>query len=53
MKIDIEKRKRRNLHIENDLYKKVVVEAAKKEVDNGMVIEEALKKYFGGDERQG
>jgi hypothetical protein len=54
MKIDITKRKRRNVHIDNDLYKKIVVEAVKKEVDNGKVIEEALKNYFGGDdERQG
>lgn len=53
MKIDVIKRKRRNVHIENDLYKKIVIEAAKKEVDNGKVIEEALKQYFGGDERQG
>jgi hypothetical protein len=53
-KIDITKRKRRNVHIDNDIYKKIVVEAVKKEVDNGKVIEEALKKYFGGDdERQG
>jgi hypothetical protein len=45
-------RKRKQIYIHNDLYKKVSVEAAEKEVDKGKVIEEALKVYFGGDERQ-
>ncbi len=52
-KAESDTRKRRNVIIDTRLYRKVVVEAAKKEVDNGKVIEEALKKYFGGDERQG
>jgi hypothetical protein len=30
----------------------VSVESAEKEIDKGKVIEEALKVYFGGDERQ-
>ena len=46
-------RKRKNVYIHDALYKKVSIEAAEKEVDKGKVIEEALKKYFGGDERQG
>jgi hypothetical protein len=39
-------RTRRNTWIADDLYKKVSVEAAEKEIDKGKVIEEALKKYF-------
>ena len=46
-------RKRRYIMIEDNLYKKVSIEAAEKEIDKGKVIEEALKQYFGGDERQG
>lgn len=45
-------RKRKNVFIDDTLYKKVSVEAAEKEVDKGRVIEEALRHYFGGDERQ-
>lgn len=47
-----EKRVRRHIAIEDSLYKQVSIEAAKKEINKGQVIEEALKKYFGGDERQ-
>jgi hypothetical protein len=43
------KRKRKQVYIHDDIYNKVSVEAAKKEIDKGKVIEEALKKYFGGD----
>jgi hypothetical protein len=46
-------RKRKQIYIHNELYKKVSIKAAEEEVDKGKVIEEALKKYFGGDERQG
>jgi hypothetical protein len=46
-------RKRKQVYIHDELYKKVSVKAAEKEVDKGKVIEEALKQYFGGDERQG
>jgi len=44
-------RKRKNVYIQDELYKQVSIEAAKNETDKGKVIEEALKKYFGGDER--
>jgi hypothetical protein len=44
-------RKRKQIYIHNELYKKVSIKAAEEEVDKGKVIEEALKKYFGGDER--
>jgi hypothetical protein len=47
------KRIRRHITIEDELYKQVSIEAAKKEINKGSVIEEALKKYFGGDERKG
>ena len=50
---DNPKRKRKQVYIHEALYKKVSVQAAEKEVDKGKVIEEALKQYFGGDERQG
>jgi hypothetical protein len=43
-------RKRRHVSIADDLYKKVSVQAAEKEVDKGKVIEEALKKYFNVEE---
>jgi hypothetical protein len=46
-------RTRRNVMIDDELYKQVSIEAAKTETDKGKVIEKALKKYFGGDERQG
>jgi hypothetical protein len=46
-------RKRKQVYIQDELYKKVSIEAVEKEIDKGRVIEEALKKYFGGDERQG
>jgi len=46
-------RKRKNVYIQDELYKQVSIEAARKEIDKGKVIEEAIKKYFGGDERQG
>jgi hypothetical protein len=46
-------RKRKNVYIQDELYKQVSIEAAKKEIDKGKVIEEALKQYFGGDERRG
>lgn len=46
-------RKRKQVYIHDELYKKVSHEALEKETDKGSVIEEALKKYFGGDERQG
>ena len=46
-----ENRKRKQVYIHDDLYKQVSIEAAKKETDKGSVIEEAIKKYFGGDER--
>jgi hypothetical protein len=45
--------KRRHITINDELYKQVSIEAAKKDVNKGNVIEEALKKYFGGEERQG
>lgn len=51
-KVKTDTRNRRNVYIEDDLYKKVSVESAEKEIDKGKVIEEALKVYFGGDERQ-
>jgi hypothetical protein len=50
---DNPKRKRKQVYIHDELYKKVSVKAAEDEVDKGRVIEEALKRYFGGDERQG
>lgn len=43
-------RLRRNVYIEDELYKKAAIEAVKEGVDNGKVIEEALKKYF--DEKE-
>jgi hypothetical protein len=43
-------RKRRNIYITDELYKKVSIEAATQEVDKGNVIEQALQKYFGVDE---
>jgi hypothetical protein len=46
-------RKRKNVYIDDELYKEVSIEATRKDIDRGKVIEEALKKYFGGDERQG
>lgn len=45
-------RTRRHIMIDDKLYKLVGIEAAKKETDKGKIIEEALKKYFGGGERQ-
>ena len=44
-------RKRRHILIDDTLYKQVAIESAKTETDKGKVIEEAIKKYFGGDER--
>jgi hypothetical protein len=46
-------RKRKQVYIHDELYKKVSVKAAEQEVDKGKVIEEALKQYFGGEGRQG
>ena len=40
-------RSRKNVYLDEKLYKKVTVRAAEKEVDKGRVIEEALKEYFG------
>jgi hypothetical protein len=42
-------RKRKQVYIHDELYKKVSVKAAQEETDKGSVIEEALKKYFGGE----
>lgn len=52
-KAKTETRTRRHIYIEDDLYKQASIEAARKDIDKGKVIDEALKKYFGGDERQG
>lgn len=46
----VKNRKRKNVYIEETLYKKVTVEAAKQEVDKGRVIEKALEKYFQKEE---
>jgi hypothetical protein len=45
-------RTRRHVYIDDSLYKKVSIRAIEKEVDKWKVIEEALKKYFGGDDER-
>lgn len=45
-KVDKESRTRKNVYLNDELYKQVSIKAIEKEVDKGKVIEEALKKYL-------
>jgi hypothetical protein len=45
-KAETDTRKRRNVYIEDDLYMKTAIQAVREGVDNGKIIEEALKLYF-------